>query len=191
MSGVDRGIDLNVGQHGSMQTDLAGGQAGSSQRQAADQGDRDAFQRALRAPLEGFAAPPEAPAPGPASGLPARGGATAQDGARRVLGECLERELAASARSLMVSQEGSGREVCIELDEGVLPGVSMRVFESEGALTAVFVCVEDEPRERLNDLAQPMAQALAESLGRSTLIQVRTDDDDDPRLVEAWGEARG
>lgn len=93
---------------------------------------------------------------------------------------------------VMVSSDGGGsRQVRLDLDEAALPGVTVTVQEQEGRWQVSFVCRQEPARLQLSAQAPWMAATLAERLRRDTLVQVRTDDDEDPCLVEALGFEAG
>lgn len=93
---------------------------------------------------------------------------------------------------VMVSSDGGGsRQVRLDLDDSALPGVTVTVQEQEGRWQVSFVCRQEPPRLQLSAQAPWMADTLAERLKRDTLVQVRTDDDEDPCLVEALGFEAG
>ncbi len=98
----------------------------------------------------------------------------------------LANAIAEAATRLLVGDGSSGRrEVRIELKDDVLPGVTVSVHEDEGRLVAAFICANEASRERLCGCAQELADALAQSLARATLIRITTDDPDDLCPFEA------
>jgi hypothetical protein len=87
---------------------------------------------------------------------------------------------------LYVGDGSSGRrEVRMELAGELLPGVSLSLYEDQGAWVAQFTCSDDPSRALLSSSAQTLAQEFADSLQRDAVWRVMTDDDEDLRLVEA------
>ena len=155
--------------------------------------DRKAFQDALAADRD--SAPPAAAKPAAADTLPSApfalfgAGRIAEPASQAAAPSGLATALTQSAEQLMVNDDGGRREVRVELKDDVFPGVSVAVFENEGCLVAAFTCADESSRERLSACAPALAKELAQSLSRATLVQVQTDDPDDPCLVEARGDA--
>ncbi len=183
---IDRRIDLDSGlasRFAAQEFDTSAGnyKPGS---QASEQ-DRQAFERALAAgtPTPEPKTPATAPfalfGAAPVPGTPAAAPAPS----------ALSDALAQCANQLLVAEEGGRREVRIELQDEVLPGVSLSVFEDEGRLVAAFTCANESSRERLVASAPALAAEMAASLSRATLVQVQTDDPDDRCLIEARADA--
>lgn len=181
---IDRriGLDTAIAQgSGLAQSD---GQAPG--RQASD-ADRRAFEQAMG--QGGEAAPSDVPAtPSPFS-LFGAGRAEATQPADAPP-QALADALLGSAEQLLVADGSQGRrQVRVELKDEVLPGVSVSVYEAEGRVVADFTCASEPSRERLASLARPLAEQLAESLGRATRVRVGTDDPEDPCLAETDADA--
>lgn len=181
---IDRriGLDTAIAQ-GSGLTQSDGQAAG---RQASD-ADRRAFEQALaRDGDDPRPAPPAAPTPFSLFGAVRGDAAPPTDGPSRALAEAL----LGSAEQLLVADGSQGRrQVRVELKEEVLPGVSVSVYEAEGRVIADFICAIETSRERLTALARPLAEQLAESLGRPARVRVATDDPEDPCLAETDADA--
>lgn len=93
--------------------------------------------------------------------------------------------LATMARHLLVDQGHHGhRAVQIQLEDDVLPGVVLKVFEDEGRTIAQFTCAQEAPRMRLAQNAQWLADNLASKLTCAVLVRVLADNPQDPDLVE-------
>jgi hypothetical protein len=155
--------------------------------------DRKAFQDALSAeadapaaakPLAADTAPPAPFALFGAARAAAPGAAAPSQSAPSGLAGVLSQ----SAEQLMVNDQDGRREVRVELKDDVFPGVSVAVFEAEGRVVASFTCAVESSRERLAASAPALAAELAQSLSRATLVQVQTDDPEDPCLVEAGAD---
>ena len=84
-------------------------------------------------------------------------------------------------------ERSTGRQVSMVLAEDTLPGVVLSVFESEGRLVADFSCGVESSRECLCQIADHLADCLAERLARETRVCVRTDDPEDPCLYQRDG----
>jgi len=186
MSLTERRIGLDTAIAQGM-PDLSQQGAGGARRDAAD-ADRRAFEQALAGgdqdpaqKTDGAPAAQAVPRPFALFGGPA---APAPQAAAAPLG--LAGSLAEAADRLLVGDGSSGRrEVRIDLKNEVMPGVTVSVYEEEGRLVAAFACASEASREKLNACAQVLADELARSLGRSTLVRVSTDDPEDPCLYEA------
>lgn len=99
--------------------------------------------------------------------------------------EKLDELVNACVHRILVSDESSGqREVRIDLSDAAFPGLSVRVFEQEGNLVACFVCGSEPVRAMMGGMTRDLARHLAGRLSRDVLVQVRSDDDEDPRLIE-------
>ena len=192
---IDRRIDLDNG-FSSRFAPQNFDQAGTSLKSDTPPSDTDrkAFQDALAADRD--SAPPAAAKPAAAETLPSApfalfgaGRIATASASHAAAPSGLATALTQSAEQLMVNDDGGRREVRVELKDDVFPGVSVAVFENEGCLVAAFTCADESSRERLSACAPALAKELAQSLSRATLVQVQTDDPDDPCLVEARGDA--
>ncbi|THJ31548.1 hypothetical protein E8K88_14635 [Lampropedia aestuarii] len=102
----------------------------------------------------------------------------------------LDATLSALASRVLVGQGRNGSTaVHIQLESHTLPGVSLEVFEAEGALVAQFVCTNEASRERLARAVDWLAKSLAQRLMRSVLVRVLADDPEDPSPVESRADA--
>ena len=102
----------------------------------------------------------------------------------------LTENLGNEVERLMVSDGSSGnRQVRLELKDELLPGVSVAIQELEGRLQVDFVCGVESSRQKLSGALPDLACTLAQRLGRDVLMRVQTDDEDDPCLLEALGNA--
>jgi hypothetical protein len=100
----------------------------------------------------------------------------------------LERQLQESLSRLMVDDDHRGnRQVRMELKDDLLPGVTVIVEQSQGRLQVTYVCGVEASRLKLCDQGRDQAQILATRLEREILVAVRTNDDQDPCLVEFLG----
>lgn len=88
---------------------------------------------------------------------------------------------------LLVSDDRS--ELRLDLKDEILPGVSVRLAETEGRLTVCFTCSVDSVRRQLSAHIDDLARELAQHLQRDALIQVQTDDPHDMRLTETLGHS--
>jgi hypothetical protein len=87
-----------------------------------------------------------------------------------------------------ISEElSSNRQVTVCFDEGVLPGVTLSVYETEGRVVGDFSCADSLIWSRLCEASGSMASELADKLSKDTRIYVRisTSDDVYPFQVEA------
>ena len=182
MSMTERRINLDIGLPQGM-PDLGQTHTGSPRREASDS-DRQAFEQALA--QEGAEPPVDdssSDIPRPFALFPGAAPATepsadAPPGLAQALSHAADRMLVGDGNS-------SRREVRLELKDEVLPGVTLSIYEEEGRLVAAFVCASETSRETLNRCAQTLADELAQSLARAVLVQVSTDDPEDPCLFEA------
>lgn len=76
---------------------------------------------------------------------------------------------------LLVSDRNSHREVRIDVNENVMPGVRIRVLETEGRVTFCLVCSVAHTRQRLTAIITGLSQALADRLQRPVLLQICAD----------------
>lgn len=192
---MSRRIGLDLGLQAQDMSER-GGTTADSRRQPAGLEQQVAFERALSQrpglrPPQDLGTQPAESTPGPAAGLPRpkalpAGLCAELSTLNRQLADALDK----TARRLLVSEEGES-QVLIELEDSILPGVFVRVSEQEARLMVTFICQDDLAREQLYRLAGRLAQALADSLSRQVLVQVCTDDDEDPRLLEVEGHAGG
>lgn len=188
MTMTERRIDLNIGLTPNM-PDLNQSGSGTPRREASD-ADRRAFEQSLEQQdsLPAGKAADTEPVPKPFNLFP---GAfvpsstpvpQAPDGLAQALNEAADR--------MLVGDGGSGRrEVRLDLKAEVLPGVTVSIYEEQGCLVAEFVCSRESSREILNRCAQALANELAQSLSRDTLVRVGTDDPEDRCLLEAASAA--
>lgn len=184
---TERRIDLNIGLSQGL-PDLSQSQSGLGQarREAAD-ADRHAFEQAMGQDPAGGAAPAQSRSvddvPRPFALF---GGPAAPRTGQNHVPEGLAQDLAQAADRMLVGDGSTGRrEVRLDLKDEILPGVTMSVYEEEGSLVAAFVCLREASRERLVACAQALADEWAQSMGRSVLVRISTDDPDDPCLTEA------
>lgn len=182
-------IDRRIG----LDTAIAQGSGlAHSDGQAAGRGASDADRRAFEQALaQGQNDDGRAPAP-PAAATPfslfsaAAAAAPPADPPSQALAEAL----LGSAEQLLVADGSQGRrQVRVELKDDVLPGVSVSVYEEESRVVADFVCANEASRERLMAMARPLAEQLADSLGRDARVRVSADDPEDPCLAETDASA--
>lgn len=103
----------------------------------------------------------------------------------------LEQALSQVASQLLVGQGRNGAAtVQIQLEAQALQGVTLEVFEGEGALVAQFICTNEGSRERLVRAVDWLAQSLAERLSAAVLVRVLADDPEDPSPVESRAQAQ-
>jgi len=141
--------------------------------------------QAPTAPVAASGLPPDLPRPFAFFSEPLRSGEACGD-----VPHGLARQLSDIADRLLVGDGSSGRrEVRIDLKAEVLPGVSMSIYEEAARLVVEFTCVLDASRDTLCRCAQPLADQLADSLHRMTMVRVHMDDPDDLRPFEAAGAA--
>lgn len=77
---------------------------------------------------------------------------------------------------LMVGDGQDGRRMArLELDDSVMPGVSVVIQEDAGAWVAEFSCTNPESFTRLAQPAQSMARQLAEALSQDAVWRVVPD----------------
>lgn len=184
MSTIDRRIALDTGLTQGM-PDFSQSSAGGGRREATDT-DRHAFEQALAqsgdAP-DGELKSPTALQPFGLYGASTAPSASPPSGLADSLGEAVD-------RLLVDDGAGGGRsEVRITLREDVMPGVTVSVYQDEGRMVASFVCANETSREKLIRCAQTLADDMSRSLGQASLVQVSTDDPEDPCLFEAAAAA--
>jgi len=93
-------------------------------------------------------------------------------------------------QSMRVSVDPNDRRaVELDLKPSVISDVTVRIEEEDGRWCVTFVCRREPPRERLCEVAPVFADTLAARLHRDVAVRVRTDDDEDPRLLEVRGQA--
>ncbi len=86
---------------------------------------------------------------------------------------------------ILVGDGSAGRrEVCLALADDLLPGVTVRVYESEGAWIADFEATDPHSFQQLAEPADEMARNLAKLLHRDAVWQV-ADRADPSRAVRA------
>jgi len=184
MSTIDRRIALDTGLTQGM-PDFSQSRAGGGRREAADT-DRQAFEQALTQSgdsPEGELKSPPALQPFGLYGAPATPSAHPPSGLADSLGEAVDRLLVDDGAS------GGRPEVRITLRDEVMPGVTVAVYQAEGRMVASFVCANETSREKLIRCAQALADDMSRSLGQPALVQVSTDDPEDPCLFEAAATA--
>jgi hypothetical protein len=191
MSMTERRVALDTALTQGM-PDLAHSDTGNTRRDSTDS-DRKTFEQAL-ARNDGSTDQVKAPSadlPQVAGPFALFGGpAASEQRDTKSTPNGLTEGLAQAADRLLVGDGSSGRrEVRIDLKDEVLPGVTVSVYEDEGRLVAAFACSSESSRETLNGCAQPLADELARSLSRPTLVRVTTDDPEDPCLYEAAAAA--
>jgi len=155
-------------------------------RREASESDSQAFERALEDPV-----PTALPAGvgGPFMFLPAGASGVSESGSEAPLG--LSEQLSEVAQRLLVADGLHGRrEVRIELKADVLPGVSLSIFEDAGRLVVAFSSTHEISSEKLAQCAQPLANGLAASLRRKTLVRVQEGGLDGACLSEVQGMER-
>lgn len=183
---IDRriGLDTAITQgSGLAQSD---GQAAG--RQASD-ADRRAFEQALAQGQDGDAQESALPAVATPFSLFGAAAAAALPPTDTPPGALAE-ALLGSAEQLLVADGSQGRrQVRVELKDDVLPGVSVSVYEEAGRVVADFICANEGSRERLTAMARPLAEQLADSLGRDARVRVSADDPEDPCLAETDASA--
>ncbi len=182
---IDRriGLDTAIAQG----SGLAHSDGQAAGRQASD-ADRRAFEQAL---AQGQNDDGRAPAP-PAAATPFSlfGAAAAAAPPADPPSQALAEALLGSAEQLLVADGSQGRrQVRVELKDDVLPGVSVSVYEEESRVVADFLCANEASRERLMAMARPLAEQLADSLGRDARVRVSADDPEDPCLAETDASA--
>lgn len=188
----DRGIRPGLGD-----TRLSAGQGDQSDDRAAqergagevDPRDLQRMQRSLAAaPAPAVASPGSyalsagGPAGLPSSALGSFMSPQAVDRAHpdpRLRGELLQ-----AVSRLLVGERSGRRQVRVELDDEVLPGVSIEIEEAQGRLQVVFTCALEPSRTRLNEALPAMAPQLAKRLARPVLMRTQTDDPQDPHPLE-------
>ncbi len=132
--------------------------------------------RDLPSPLSLFGAPQAAPV------VPVVHAAEAQ--------EALSSRLREVVAQLMVSDgRYGGRQVRMDLQEEMLPGVTVVIEERDGRLQVDFLCREEPSRLRLVAAAPDQAPQMAQYLQRDVLLRVQKDDEQDPRLFEVAAQA--
>ncbi|MFJ3463694.1 hypothetical protein [Achromobacter spanius] len=177
---IDRRIGLETAiSQGTRNTAHSHGQAAG--RQASD-ADRQAFEQAMsQGDADAPPAPPASASPFSLFGAGAGAAAVGAEGASPALAQALSE----TATQLLVADGSQGRrQVRVALNDDVLPGVSVSVYEDEGRVVADFVCANERSRERACAMAPELAAQLAQSLDRPTRVRVSTDDPEDPRLAQ-------
>ena len=102
----------------------------------------------------------------------------------------LSENLGNEVERLMVSDGSNGnRQVRLEIKDDLLPGVTIAIQELEGRMQVDFVCSIESSRQKLVSALSDLSTTLAHRLGREVLLRVQTDDEDDPCLQEALGNA--
>jgi hypothetical protein len=100
-------------------------------------------------------------------------------------------QLTQGVRQMLVGQEQ--RSMQLQLDEELMPGVKVKVFEDAGAWVAEFSCTDPNSYERLASAATSMASQLAmalaqDALWRVLLFSAQTEPSD---MTEAFASAPG
>ena len=184
---IDRriGLDTAIAQG----SGLAHSDGQAAGRQASD-ADRRAFEQALAQGQDADAQKPAPPAAATPFSLFGAAAAAAAAPPADTPSQALAEALLGSAEQLLVADGSQGRrQVRVELKDDVLPGVSVSVYEEEGRVVADFVCANETSRERLTAMARPLAEQLADSLGRDARVRVSADDPEDPCLAETDASA--
>ncbi len=188
---IERRVELDLSTAG-LDARAAGQQSagGHAADREADPQARAAFERALAGDEAADAqdANPRAEVPSSALSLFGRAAAAAP-GATKSAGEPwvepLCEELQGLVSQLAVGEGRSGGAmVRMELDEAVLPGVSIEIEESDGRLQVTFTCSSERSRQRLLRELPLRGDDFAAGLGRQVLLRVQTDDPEDPCLFE-------
>lgn len=117
------------------------------------------------------------------------GGAPAVPGVPVAQASQAQEELSSHLREvvaqLMVGDGRSGgRQVRMDLQEEVLPGVTVVIEERQGRLQVDFLCRQEPSRLRLVAAAPEQAPQMAQYLRRDVLLRVQRDDERDPRPFE-------
>lgn len=139
------------------------------------QAHRDAV-RDLPSPLTLFGAPHVAPVAAVTEA------ATAQEELSSHLREVVAHLMVGDGRS-------GGRQVRMDLQDEVLPGVTVVIEEQQGRLQVDFLCRQEPSRLRLVAAAPEQAPQMAQYLRRDVLLRVQRDDDADPRPFEVAANA--
>jgi hypothetical protein len=92
-------------------------------------------------------------------------------------------------RVCVQSQECGGRAVRFTLDNAVLPGTQLSVYEHEGRLAVDFVSMHAGTRLRLCHSAGPIARRVAADLSRDVLLRVAASDRQERAIVEVMADA--
>lgn len=184
MSAIERRVALDTGLAQGT-PDYSQPSAGDGRREATD-ADRQAFEHALAT------SPDEVQDGVPASTLSMRPFSVSDPlvGTRDQPPPGLANSLEESVDRLLVGDglDGGRREVRVVLREDVLPGVTLSIYQEEGRIVASFICADESSREKLVRCAATLAEDVSRSLGQAALVQVRTDDPEDPCLFEAAAE---
>lgn len=147
---------------------------------------RDQFQQALEARSPAA----HEPSPQPSSPLAAPFGLLADVAVRQPPDEAdpglaWRRQLTETVARLYVGEgRAGGKQVRMDLDEDVLPGVSVAIEQVEGRLQVDFICRVEASRLKLVGAAPRQAPELAQRLDRPVLLRIQTDDEEDPCLLE-------
>ncbi|ANN76771.1 hypothetical protein [Bordetella flabilis] len=92
-------------------------------------------------------------------------------------------------RVCVQSQQCGGRGVRMTLDNDVLPGTQLSVYEDEGRLAVVFVSMHAGTQLRLCHGAGPIARRVAAELSRDVLLRVAVPGQEERALVEVTADA--
>lgn len=132
--------------------------------------------RDLPSPLTLFGAPHATPV------APVAEAARTQDELSSHLHEVVAQLMVGDGRS-------GGRQVRMDLQDEVLPGVTVVIEERQGRLQVDFLCRQEPSRLRLVAAAPEQAPQMALYLRRDVLLRVQKDDEADPRLFEVAANA--
>lgn len=191
---AERQIHLNIQTSNSQLASSTLSQSGPEDRQAPDADMLGRFARAMRSePLtqQSMRNPATSLAPSPPSaplGLFSQGINTARP--QQLPAQMIE-QLTQGVRQMLVGQEQ--RSMQLHLEEEVMPGVKVKVFEDAGAWVAEFSCTDPMSYEKLATAATSMASQLALALARDALWRVllfsaQTEPTD---MTEAFASAPG
>jgi hypothetical protein len=92
-------------------------------------------------------------------------------------------------RVCVQSQACGGRGVRFTLDNAVLPGTQLSVYENEGRLAVVFVSMHAGTQLRLCHSSGPIARRVAAELSRDVLLRVAASDRQERAIVEVMADA--
>jgi hypothetical protein len=171
---AERPIHLDIQTRSSLLTAGTPSQPGRQERQAPDADTLGRFARAMQADAQSSQINPSPT--GESAPLPFSGplglfsqGASNSAHTPRVPPQMLE-QLTQGVRQMLVGQEQ--RSMQLSLDETLMPGVKVKVFEDAGAWVAEFACTDTRSYERLAAASNPMASQLAQALAQDALWRV-------------------
>ena len=171
---AERPIYLDIQTNNSLLGSGSLSQPSPQERKPPDADTLGRFARAMQSDAlssQSVVAPTTVPAPTPLSGplgLFAQGTHNTTH-TQRVPSQMLE-QLTQGVRQMLVGQEQ--RSMQLNLDEALMPGVQVKVFEDAGAWVAEFSCTDTQSYDRLASAATPMASQLALALARDALWRV-------------------